>query len=335
MPSRVFLIVGLGLMALVAYLLLWPVPIRPVSWAAPVAPGYAGAHAANQRLAGLQVIDLGAEDGPEHVAFGPDGMLYVAFGDGGQADDQGNGVAVGPDGGAVFVGVTAGRGLPIKSAFQKTFGGGFGDAFITKLSPAGNTLVYSSYFGGSSYDAARAVALDATGAAYVAGYTQGLIPVKNAFQPLRKGKNDGFVAKVASNGRSVVYSSFLGGGADDLAFGIAVDGTGAAYVAGGTNSGNFPVKNPFQAVRRGSKDAFLTIVDPGGAKLLYSTFLGGKYAETGYGVALGADGAVYLSGVTNSPDLPLLSDKGYQGALGGGDDGFVFKFAIDGAGRRR
>lgn len=82
MLNRISWIVSLALLALVAYLALWPVPIRPVSWAAPAASGYVGAHAVNQRLAGLQVIDLGAEAGPEHVAFGPDGKLYAAVASG-------------------------------------------------------------------------------------------------------------------------------------------------------------------------------------------------------------------------------------------------------------
>ncbi len=82
MLKRIAWILALALVALIVYLLLWPVPVRPVSLVAPAAPGYTGVHAANQRLAGLQVIDLGAEEGPEHVAFGPDGKLYAAVASG-------------------------------------------------------------------------------------------------------------------------------------------------------------------------------------------------------------------------------------------------------------
>jgi sugar lactone lactonase YvrE len=80
--KRIALIAGLCLIALAAYLLLWPVPIKPVRWAAPTPPGYTGPHTVNQRLTGLQVIALGTEEGPEHVAFGPDGMLYAAVASG-------------------------------------------------------------------------------------------------------------------------------------------------------------------------------------------------------------------------------------------------------------
>ena len=254
---------------------------------------------------------------------------------GGSSDDQCYDLALASDGGVVLVGNTASTNFPVKSAFQRSLGGGYGDGFIAKLAPAGNALVYSSYFGGSGFDSVRAVALDGSGAAYIVGHTQGKIAVKNAFQSERKGKNEGFAAKIAANGRSVVYSSYLGGAGDEMAYDVAVDGTGAAYIAGYTGSASFPVKNPFQAKRLGATDAILTIVDPGGAKLLFSTFLGGIYRETGFGIALGADGAVYVSGITNSPDLPMLREGAYQGALVGGDDAFVFKFTIDGAGRRK
>ena len=78
MKRRISWIAGVAVLLLVGWLLLWPVPIRPVAWVAPAAPGYVGPHAVNERLAGLQIIDLGGEDGPEHVAFGPDGRLYAA-----------------------------------------------------------------------------------------------------------------------------------------------------------------------------------------------------------------------------------------------------------------
>ena len=91
--KRIAWIAVIVVAALAAYLALWPVPIRPVAWQAPAAPGYAGAHAVNQRLAGLQMIDLGGEVGPEHVALGPDGRLYVAVA-------SGNILRMAPDGAA-------------------------------------------------------------------------------------------------------------------------------------------------------------------------------------------------------------------------------------------
>ncbi len=75
--NKLFGVVAVLLLAAVAYFCLWPVPIEPVTWKAPAAPGYAGPHAVNDKLARLNIIDLGAETGPEHIAIGPDGKLYT------------------------------------------------------------------------------------------------------------------------------------------------------------------------------------------------------------------------------------------------------------------
>jgi len=243
------------------------------------------------------------------------------------------GIVVDAQGSAVMTGMTESPNFPVKSAFQKSLGGAR-DAFVAKLAPAGNALVYSSYFGGNGVEIVTGLALDGTGAAYIGGMTSGEIPVRNPFQSARKGTRDGFYAKIASNGRSVIYASYLGGTGMELIYGLAVDVSGALYLAGSTESSNFPVKSPFQASRRGSEDAILTVVDPGGAKLLYSTYLGGIYKDSGWGIALGGDGAIFLSGMTNSPDLPVLSSGAYQGALDGKSDAFIFKFTQVSAPRR-
>jgi hypothetical protein len=265
------------------------------------------------------------------VAPGGESLVYSTY-LGGSHDDLCNSIAVDAQGAAVLAGYTGSPNFPVKAAFQKSLGGKK-DGFIAKLTPAGNGIIYSSYMGGSATDEIWDIVMDGTGAVYIAGFSDGTFPVKNAFQSTRKGMNDAFVAKIASNGRSVIYSSYLGGIGHDHAIGIDVDGSGTAYVAGFTMSHDFPVKSPFQASRLGSQDAFLTLVDPSGAKLLHSTYLGGIYKDYGWGVALGGDGAIYLSGTTNSPDFPM---KGaYQGTLAGDYDAFVFKFTQGSAGRRK
>ena len=268
------------------------------------------------------------------VAPGGSSLVYSTY-LGGSHSDQCFEMAVDSAGSAVLVGVTSSPNFPVKSGFQKTIGGGAGDGFIAKLTPKGDGLIYSSFMGGSGSDAFYDVAVGGDGAVYVTGNTNGTFPVKNPFQVKRKGQTDAVVVKTASNGKSVVYSSYLGGGGQETAYGIAVDESGAAYVVGHTTSVNFPLKSPFRATPNGSAEAFLTIVDPAGSKLLYSTYLGGSYRELASGIALGADGAIYLVGLTNSPDIPMLPSGAYQGGWAGDDDAFVFKFTIDGAGRRK
>jgi hypothetical protein len=239
-------------------------------------------------------------------------------------DEICQGLAVEADGSATIAGNTTSSVFPVKSAFQKSYAGNW-DGFVTKFSPTGDSLVYSSYLGGPGYDGIYNMGMDAGGAVYLVGFTQGSFPLKNAFQKTRKGGSDAFVAKIEPNGKAIAYSSYLGGAGSDFASAVAVDGDGAAHVVGGTGSANFPVKSPYQAARRGSYDGFLTIVDPGGLKLLSSTYLGGSYRDSVLEIALDTSGAVYLCGMTNSLDFPTLGP--YQKALAGDADAFVVKFS--------
>ena len=252
---------------------------------------------------------------------------------GGSHGDRVNALAVDSEGAVVLAGETSSPDFPRKSAFQKTIGG-TADGFVAKLDAAGSGLVFSSYFGGSAFESFWALALDANDAVYLTGYTLGKIPTKNAFQTSRKGISDAFVLKVEPDGRSVAYSSYLGGVARDYAWGLAVDGSGAAYVVGSTESLDFPVKQPYQASRRGSQDAFLAIVDPAGTKLLVSTFLGGSYRDAAWDVFLGATGDILIGGQTNSLDFPSAGNA-YQEELDGDYDAFVLKFTQGDAGLRR
>jgi hypothetical protein len=122
------------------------------------------------------------------------------------------------------------------------------DVFVTKLSPSGNTLSYSTYLGGSADDFGYAIAVDSTGAAYVTGETSSTnFPTQNPFQATNAGSSDVFVTKLSPSGNMLSYSTYLGGLSYDYGYAIAVDSTGAAYVTGYTSSTDFPTQNPFQA----------------------------------------------------------------------------------------
>ena len=133
---------------------------------------------------------------------------------------------------------------PLQPAFE---GIGY-DAFVVKINPAGSALVYSTYFGGSGLDLAHGIAVDSAGNAYVTGITQSTdFPTMNPLQPAYGGGDqDAFVAKINPTGSALVYSTYLGGGENDLGYGIAVDSAGNAYVTGATSSTNFPTMNPLQ-----------------------------------------------------------------------------------------
>jgi len=239
----------------------------------------------------------------------------------------GESIAVDAAGNAYVAGIARPTDFPTTlGAFQTASGGG-GDAFVTKLNLTGSALVYSTYLGGSDFDVARGIAIDAAGNAYVSGFTASTnFPTTlGAFQTTYGGGAlDAFVAKVDPTGSVLVYSTYLGGSDIDGSVGIAVDAAGNAYVTGGTSSTNFPTTpGAFQTAGGG---AFVTKVSPTGTGLAYSTRLGGvSGGDGGQGVAVDAAGNAYVTGGTDSTDFPTTANA-FQPAYGGGpEDAFVAK----------
>ncbi len=243
---------------------------------------------------------------------------------GGSGGDLALGIAVDSTGSAYITGTTNSSNFPTKSAFQTGYKGS-GDAFVSKFiftpgtgTGTGLALVYSTYLGGAGTDSAAAIAVDASDDAFITGSTTSpdfpVSPVAsgtgaaNAFQTsYGGGEDDAFVAELGSGGDTLVYSSFLGGAGADFGQGIAVDGTGNAYVTGSTQSANFPTKSPLQAANAGGSDAFVAKVNFGGTALLYSTYLGGSASDVGQGVKVDSSGNAYVVGYTFSADFPLKS----------------------------
>lgn len=258
---------------------------------------------------------------------------------GGKGHDIGYGIAVGNDGSPYVAGSTDSSDFPLSKAFKRTYGGGTTDAFVTKLGPQGAALDYSTFLGGGGADVARGIALDQSGAAIVAGSTSSTdFPVAKAFQGALKKTDDpdAFVAKISPPGAELLYSTFLGGGAPDHATSVAVDGSGAAYVAGDTRSSDFPTANALQSVANGggglaesASDAFVTKFDANGGALAYSTFLGGSEADQASGIAVDRDGSAYVTGNTSSTNFPVV--RPVQAKKNGDTDAFVSRLSSAGS----
>lgn len=224
---------------------------------------------------------------------------------------------------AYITGYTWSDNFPTRNAYQNTLKG-MNDVFITKLNPSGSSFVYSTFLGGSDNDYAWGVAVDISGNAYVTGSTGSYdFPIQNAYQPTSGGYNDTFVFKISSSGNSLVYSTYLGGYGHDEAFGIKVDSAGSAYVAGYTESYNFPIKKAYQGYFGGYADAFIAKVHPTGDSLIFSTFLGGTYLDCANAIAIDSMGSAYVAGVTGSYDF--VTKNPYQGSNAGNVDAFVSK----------
>jgi hypothetical protein len=187
-------------------------------------------------------------------------------------------------------------------------------------------LAYSTYLGGSAYDAGVSIALDATGNIYIAGDTKSLdFPAVNAYQPnYAGGPFDAVVTKLNPSGSAILYSTYLGGASYDRANGIVVDANGDAFVAGRADSRNFPVVNPIQATSGGGPDPFVSEFSPSGSSLLFSTYLGGTAFDRANAIALGPGGVVWVTGRTRSTNFPTVNP--IQASNGGGPfDAWVAK----------
>jgi len=264
--------------------------------------------------------------------FAPDGALVYSTYLGGNYLDVATAIAVDAQGSAYVTGWTGSVDFPLVNALDPTYNGSW-DAFVAKLAPDGQSLVYSTYLGGTGEENADAIAVDASGSAYLTGETQSTdLPLVNAFQTQLGGSEDAFVAKLSPAGDALVYSTYLGGAlGGETGLGVAVDAAGEAHVTGWTTAGDFPTANAFQRSLRGIWDVFVAKLGAAGDTLVYSTFLGGndvEYVDEGRAIALDAEGTAYVTGFTGSTDFPLLD--AYQSFYGGQIDIFVSRLAGDG-----
>lgn len=254
--------------------------------------------------------------------------------------DTENGYEIKVDGeGYIYVtGNTSSADFPIKNAFQTNFMGGIlGDAFILKLSPAGNEIIFSTYFGGSDSEISEGIAIDVDGDIVIAGQTTSKnLPLKNAYQTeIGSGTfpRDAFVAKFNKSGSNLVFSTYFGGQSmmGDAARDVTVDLGKNIYITGYTTSTDFPVIDGFQKDYNGGTgqgDAFIAKFNPNGIPL-YSTFFGGTQDDEGKSIVVDDDNNIYLTGATNSADFP--EKNGIHNRMGIFDyDVFISKMAASG-----
>lgn len=257
-------------------------------------------------------------------------LLYSTFIGGGDEEFEIVGLAVNAAGSAFITGSSKSADYPTTpGAFQTTLGGGV-DAVVTKLSPTGAALEYSTFLGGTGLEGGQILALDSGGNAYLAGFTgsQNFPVTPGAFQQTYSGGAEAFVTKVSADGKSLVYSTYLGGQGDEMpTAGLALDPLGSAYVMGTTTSPNFPVTpGAFQTVLKGPSDAFVAKLTPSGRALEYATLLGGTGSEEGRSVVVGSGGEAHAVGITMSADFPTTLGA-FQTVQRGAGDVFVSKLS--------
>ena len=272
--------------------------------------------------------------------FSSDGTLLSSTYLGGGGTEIDNALVGDGEGGVWVTGLTISTDfLVTEDAYQSTYGGGSGDAFVTHFSSDG-ALLSSTYLGGENYDYGSALAGDGAGGVWVMGGNQyGDFPVTGgAFERGNRGGWDVFVSHFASNG-TLLSSTCLGGSNQDDGSALAGDGDGGVWVTGETQSvhvpdypnSGFPVLNAYQGNNEGSYDAFVSHFSSNGT-LLYSTYLGGDEHDSGYALAGDGAGGIWVTGDTRSDDFPTLN--AHQNAYKGGSsygDRFVARFSQEGA----
>lgn len=255
-------------------------------------------------------------------------LLYASY-LGGTLTDQANSIVLDEDGSAYIAGYTFSLDFPVLNAYQATHGGDV-DAFVTKVSPDGSAIAYSTFIGGSSFERAMSIKIDGSDNFYIAGLTQSTDypTTANAFQIAYHGgafTGEAFLTRFNATGSSIIYSTFLGGISSDYANDLALDTSGNVYITGMADSSDFPTTSgAYDRTYNGANDGFVAKFNTGAAgssSLIYSTFIGGGSTDEANAIAVDENNNAYVVGKTQSGNFPVLASVQNTYKLQG--DGFV------------
>jgi hypothetical protein len=265
-------------------------------------------------------------------------LVYCGY-IGGVSDEVGHSIAVDGSGNAYITGYTESSEatFPEKIGPDLTYNGGTADAFVAKINPAGTSLVYCGYIGGAAAECGFGTAVDASGNAYVAGYTlstEATFPKVVGPDLGQNGGSDAFLAKVNSSGSGLVYCGFIGGSGDERAMGVAIDGSGNTYIAGYAYSteATFPETVGPDTTHNGYADAFVAKVKADGTGLTYCGYIGGSAYDYGDAIAVDGSGNAYITGYTSSTAATFPVSVGPGLTYKGSQDAYIAKVKADGTG---
>jgi len=271
----------------------------------------------------------GMEDEDGFISiFDPEGRLVYSTYISARRRDQIFRLTVDDEGHIYAVGMTSSENFLTVNAAQSKYGGGWEDCIVLKLDPWNNEILFSTFLGGSDRDACWGIDVDSEGNSYVTGYSQSEdFPLVDALQPCQgNGIKDIIVTKLSPHGDLLLLSTCLGGCRSDYGTDLTLDSGDNVYVVGTTQSPDFQQVNALQANYGGGvSDGFLLQFSSQEA-LDYASFLGGSGADQIFGVTVGPDWIVHLTGGTDSQNLQL--SRAAQGKINGGTDAFVARFGI-------
>jgi Cep192 domain 4/Beta-propeller repeat len=242
---------------------------------------------------------------------------------GGSGDDSGTGIAIDSSDNAYVTGSTQSPNFPTLNPVQAT-NAGSSDAFIVKVDFDATLMVYSTYVGGTKADVGQSIKVDSSGNAYIAGYTfSSDFPLQNPVQGSNAGTVNAFVTEINTGGTAFLFSTYFGGSTDDRAFGLALGSGGSVYIAGSSQSTDFPTTvGVVQGTNQGQSDAFVAKLNPAGPAVTYATLLGGAGVDQSNGIAVDSSGDAFVTGFTNSSNFPTSSPiQSVLGVTGGSSCG--------------
>ncbi len=284
--------------------------------------------------AGTIGFRLGRYDRTKPLLIDP---MYFSTYLGGNAYDQMTAAEYGPNGTVVAGGISTSTNFPVTAgAFQAAYGGGDNnDAVISKFSQNGKQLLYCTYLGGAGNEIMYDIAVDASGAVYGVGSTTGSFHVTPATaydQTYNGGSTDAFAFKLAPNGASLEYATYLGGAGDEAGMRVSIEAaTGRAIISGQTDSTAFPTTpGSYDTTHNGMYDVFLAKLNYDGKTLVFSTFLGGTEVESAYTNRIDSSGRIWVVGSTKSTGFPTTAGA-YDTSYNGDNDGFVARFDANGS----
>jgi len=262
----------------------------------------------------------------------------------GMSGDIGYGIALDGSGNVYITGTTGSMsGIATAGAYQIANSGGppasAQDIFVAKFNSTGSTLLWGTYYGGTSWDVGHGIALDGSGNVYITGITESSsgIVTAGAYQTTWGASVNGsaaFVAKFNSTGSSLLWGTYYGKGGNVNGMGIALDASNNVYITGGTGcTSGIATGGAYQASYAstdGSYDAYVAKLNSTGSSLLWGTYYGGTGYDMGQGIALDASDNVYITGSTTSAS-GITSGVPYQATFGGAADVFVAKFNSTGS----
>lgn len=243
-------------------------------------------------------------------------LLYSSFFGGKGQLDGGDLLAIAPDGSFYITGgVDASEGgIPLVNPLQETYGG-YVDSYLAHVAADGQSVIFSTLFGGEGHDRIRGGAADADGVVFTAN-TGADLPVKNAYQPERKGPSDVYIGRISADGSELEWATWFGGSGGDAAGDVLIDGSGDVWFSTGTSSPDMPLVEPLRSALEGDWGGHLARFSPNGERLLFATY------HPPFGTfSLEPDGSVAVFASATQPDLPVIN--GFSSTIHGTRDGYL------------